>query len=452
MSAPEQPTVEQLLETIRDLQAQVVTQQLVISELQAEIARLKNERPKPPALRDLPHFVKANKPRNEEKGKKQRRQRDRGYSRPLDVIPTRTEMHAIDQCPDCGRKLTGGTVHTQREVIDIPPVMVEVVRHTFMARWCGVCKKRHIPRSGEALSSVVVGQHRFGVHLMSLVSHLVNVCRTPVRTVKKLLASLFGVNISCGGITALLKAVAQAGEAMYGNLREQVRSSPFVHADETGWREDGVNGYLWSFSTPDVRYFARDPSRAHRVPEETLGSAYRGIVVSDFYGGYNYHMGLHQRCWVHLLRDLKKLCEACPKDEQLQRWAKDVYDLYSEATSSCWIRREDRVRARERFQRELVALARPYAKSDAVQSTLSERMLRFEPELFTFVEHPYVPPDNNAAERAIRPAVVARKVSGGTRSKSGSETKAVLMSLFGTWQARGMDPLDACLKLLTSQT
>lgn len=287
---------------------------------------------------------------------------------------------------------------------------------------------------------------------MSLVSHLVNVCRTPVRTVKNLLASLFGVNISCGGIIALLKAVAQAGGTTYDNLREQVRSSPFVHADETGWREDGVNGYLWSFSTPDVRYFARDQSRGHRVPEETLGSDYRGIVVSDFYGGYNYHMGLHQRCWVHLLRDLKKLCEACPQDEPLQLWAKNVYDLYVEATSSCWIRTKDRVRARERFQRKLVALARPYAKSDAVQATLSERMLRFEPELFTFVEHPCVPPDNNAAERAIRPAVVVRKVSGGTRSKSGSDTKAVLMSLFGTWQARGVDPLNACLKLLTPQT
>ena len=95
-----------------------------------------------------------------------------------------------------------------------------------------------------------------------------------------------------------------------------------------------------------------------------------------------------------------------------------------------------------------MALARPFVKTNAPQAILAKRMVRFEPELFTFVEHPHVPPDNNAAERAIRPAVVIRKVSGGTRSERGSNTRAVLMSLFGTWQARNVDPLEACVNML----
>lgn len=439
----EQPTVEQLLAIIGDLQKRIM-------ELEAEIESLKRGGPKPPALSDLPHFVKPNKPKKEPKERKGRRQRERGFSRPLS-LPTRTQVHALENCPDCGRALSGGWLHSEREVIDIPPVSVESVRHRFFARRCGVCKKRCLPRASEALSSAVVGQHRFGVRLMSLVGHLVNVCRIPVRTVKQLLASFFGLHLSAGGIVALLKAVARAGEKMYDELKEKVRSSSFVHADETGLREDGVNGYLWSFSTagPDaVRYFVRDPSRGHQVPETVLGSDYRGIIVSDFYSAYSYHLGLHQRCWVHLLRDLKKLTETYPQDEALKQWAKDVHSLYEEATSRCFVKKRERTRARERYQRRLVALALQYVQTQTPQATLAQRLVRFEPELFTFVEHPQVPPDNNAAERAIRPAVVVRKISGGTRSKQGSDTRAVLMSLFGSWQAQGKDPLAACLLML----
>jgi len=449
MTASDQPTYEQLLEINRELLAQIAAMKQQIDELKGELEKLRNGPPKPPALRDLPHFVRPNKPKREPKDKKQRRQRDQGFGRPLSVF-TRTQVHAIEKCPDCGRALTGESAHCSREVIDIPTVMVEVVKHLFLARWCGVCRKRRLPRQGEALSNVVVGQRRIGVRLMSLIAHLVHICRMPVRTIQQLLNSLFGFSISSGGIVQLLKAVAQRGKKMYAQLRDEVRSSPFVHADETGWREDGVNGYLWSFSTPDVRYFVREPGRGHDVPERELGPSYNGILSTDFYAGYNYHRGLHQRCWVHLLRDVHKLCDAYPLDKPLQKWSKHLHTLYTQAASSCWVRRSDRARAREMFQRNLLALARPYVDTAAPQAVLAKRLLKFKSELFTFVEHPQVAPDNNAAERAIRPAVIARKVSGGTRSKEGSDTLVILMSIFQTWKVRGLDPLEACVHMLCS--
>jgi transposase len=218
-----------------------------------------------------------------------------------------------------------------------------------MARWCGVCGKRHLPKRAKALCGVTVGRHRFGVRLISLIAQMVNVCRMPIRTVKRLLFSLFGVRVSDGGIVALLAAVAKSGRRMYAELQETTRSSSFVHADETGWREDGMNGYLWSFSTPSAHLFVRSPSRGHQVPESVLGSAYRGTVVSDFYGAYSYHMGSHQRCWVHLLRDLKKLQETFADEPSVQDWAKQLHALYKDATFVCYLRRKDRVRARERF-------------------------------------------------------------------------------------------------------
>ena len=79
-------------------------------------------------------------------------------------------------------------------------------------------------------------------------------------------------------------------------LEQEIRASGVVHGDETGWRENGRNGYLWSFSTPKVRYLLYRPSRGGAVVEEVLGEEFDGVLVSDFYGAYNVYQGPHQRC------------------------------------------------------------------------------------------------------------------------------------------------------------
>jgi hypothetical protein len=174
----------------------------------------------------------------------------------------------------------------------------------------------------------------------------------------------------------------------------------------------------------------------------------RCIVVSDFYGGYNAHFGLHQRCWVHLLRDVHKLKEQFPT-LGVQEWCVGLRDIYDHAKGFSSEVPNERVSARFGFQRELNALASPFAGTNLPQSTLCKRLLAFEGELLTFVEHPQVPSENNFAERAIRPRVIARKISGGTRSEAGSMMMAVLSSLFATWQLRKEECLEACLKMLT---
>jgi transposase len=348
MTLPKQPTVEQLLAIVVQLQER-------IAALEAENAALREllrkGGPKPPALSDLPHFVKANKPKKEGKEPKERkgrRQRDQGYSRPASSFPTRMVSLAVEKCPDCGRPLSGGWMHSMREVIDILPAVTDVVRCLVMGRRCGVCKKRRLPRSQErrealaaadAADAAALGQHRFVARLASLIAHLKTVGRRSVRTIQRLLHSLFGLTISAGGIVDLLKAVADAGKKTYDTLLSDLRASPFVHADETGWREDGINDYLWSFSTPAIRLFVRDQSRSHDIPERMLGSDFRSILCSDFYSGYHYHLGEHQRCWVHLLRDNHNLKAAFADNAEVQDWCDRLYALYQEATSTCWLRK-----------------------------------------------------------------------------------------------------------------
>jgi transposase len=416
-----------------------------VTTLEEQIAALKRDPPSGKA-RAVPSFVKPNAPPKE---KKERKRREGSYSRPREK-PTKTVGHKLERCPDCGRTLSGGWVHRTRQVIEIPNLPYEVIEHQMWGHHCGVCGKDHV--ASPDLSEEVRGTHRFGVRLTSLVSYLKTSCRMPVRTVQTLLCSVYGLWVSIGEIIEILHAVAARGKSAYEELKKSLRASAYVHADETGLREAGRNGYLWSFSTADIRYFHRDGSRGHLVAEGVLGEAYPGILVSDFYSGYNYHLGLHQRCWVHYLRDLHALKEKHPDEPRVIAWVDAVVGVYHDARSFTSEDHRERVHAREDFQERLVALGVPYARTSVAQSVLAERIMRHAQELFTFVEHTAVPSDNNPAERAIRPAVIDRKVTGGTRSSEGSSTKAVLMSLFGTWKAREQDVLGACRSMLTAQT
>jgi len=393
--------------------------------------------------RTIPAFVKANRP---ERKKKDRKKRQKSFARTRET-PTEIVEHALDICPDCGRKLSGGTVHHSRQVIEIPVMPVRIIEHRVIGRYCGVCHKIHMPKLD--LSGEVVGAHRVGIRLMSLVSYLHTVGRMPVERVQKLLESLYGLHLGRGEITKILHTVASMGKSEVEKLLHAVRGSPAVNADETGWREDGKNGYIWSFSTPDVRYFIRDKSRSGEIAKGVLGEDYGGVVISDFYCGYNVLLGRHQRCWVHYLRDLRALVEANPGDRGVAIWVGKVKAVYRRARALASDDSKARQKQRIAFEEELYRLARPYLKRDVPQRILAERIERFLPEMFVFVECPEVPSENNAAERAIRPAVTARKVSGGTRSAKGSETRMALMSLFGTWLLRGEDAMESCWRMLS---
>jgi len=178
------------------------------------------------------------------------------------------------------------------------------------------------------------------------------------------------------------------------------------------------------------------------------------VVTCDFYGGYN-KLGVLQRCWFHLLKDARELAELNADRPEVGLWVESLQALYQEAkavASACTELPADcRVRRKERRRLEKLAaqLPRPYAKNpDASQRVLAHRILKHLHELFVFVTDSAVPATNNLAERSLRPAVIARKISGGTRSPKGSATRMGLMSLLGTWRAQGKGQLQGCRELL----
>ena len=421
---------------IAELEATVQSQLERISVLEEEISKLSGPKPKP-------SWVKPNTPKKE---KGPRNKRTNSFARKARMADE-VVCHVLENCPDCGRKLSGGTLKWKHQVVDIPPVQVKVTDHLFIERRCGVCGKRFTPDASEVLGELVVGGKWIGIYLMSLIAYLKIVCRVPVGLIRQLLSSLYDLDVSKGEICELLHEVARMGKDEYAALLEKVRGSPVVHGDETGWREDGVNGYLWSFSTPRVRYFTYNHSRAGSVVNE-VPESFMGALVADFYGGYNIYEGIKQRCWIHFLRDLKSLAEKC---ESAAPWVGSVKDVYyrAKATVQLSCGEEERQKLRQGFESELLALARPYLiVKSAPQRVLAQRIDRFLDELFPFVQYPEIPSENNAAERAVRPAVIARKVSGGTRSAKGSHTNSVLRSLFETWKLQGQNTIQACREMI----
>ncbi|HEX6819233.1 MAG TPA: IS66 family transposase, partial [Ktedonobacterales bacterium] len=310
------------------------------------------------------------------------------------------------------------------------------------------------------LSHEALGQGRMGVRLAALIAHLRTALRLPVRTIVRYLADLHGLHISVGAVVDLLHRMAARGAPTVEQFMEQARQRAVVHADETGWSENGHNGYVWLLATPQgERVYTFDRSRSGQVINGLLGEAFRGVLITDFYGAYNDTPGgKHQRCWVHLLRDVHALGEAYPLPTSLlalevRSWTQAVIALWQRVHAAATSPPDStllRERAAHELLDELQALGVQFVEQMGHPCRpLAWRVWHFAHELLTCVRQPgVVPCDNNAAERALRPLVIARKISGGSRSPRGSATRVTLCSLFATWTAQGHDPLLHCQQLL----
>ena len=423
----------------------IIRQQAIIERLEKRIAQLEGKGKSGGSGR-MPGL----KPKGDgkpDRPKKPRQPRRSGFARTR-MTPDQRMEHALERCPDCGIQLSGGWTQRTREVIELPQVPVQVTEHAYITRACPQCQRRWVPSA--ELDEVVMGQQRLGINLVSLIAALREEARLPFRTIQWYLAAVHGLHLSVGAIVAATPRVADRAQGMMTDIVERIRGSPVVQADETGWREDGHNGYVWTFSTPTQRYFLRR-GRGKTVVDEVLGDELAGVLVSDFYAAYHHYDGPKQRCWAHLLRDIHDLVALHPKDAPLVQWAGAIHQLYAAAKAFHHPEQQRRRVVQLALERSLLTICQPFLDNpSAIPARLCRRIERFSKELFVFVAEPDVPPDNNAAERSLRHVVISRKVSGGTRSEQGTESKMALASLFGTWRARGLNPLDTCLQLLVS--
>jgi hypothetical protein len=447
-------TVALQQEMIRGLQEQNALLRAQVAQLQAENARLAGtvrEPKRPPG--DWPS-ERTKQERDATERKRRDRQHNRGRQR---LAPDKEVIHAVDSCPRCGRQLAGGWAHRRIQVIEAPaPAPVVVTDHVLVRRQCPHCRLRVLPPSPDATAGRI-GQCRFGPRLLAQIATMAVVERLPLRQIQRRLVRQYQLGLSIGGIAGLLQQVALRSAGTYAQLQADVRASPVVHADETGWRQDGIPGYVWTLATPRSCVFHRDASRAGTVIDALLGERFGGILVTDFYAAYDHLPGRKQRCWAHLWRDIDALETEYPEDAALAAWVAGVRAIYDLAraerpaaeqgqTPEAQQAREQRARG---SVQQLLALCPEDLPPECPYATLAKRIRRYQHELFVFVAEPGVPHTNNAAERSLRGLVIARKVSGGTRSDLGSECRMTLASIAATAQLRSLDPEQVFRHILT---
>jgi transposase len=447
---------EQLIELVLTLQATVAAQQAQIAELSGlkeQVGALSQALKTAQAAARQPK-VKASRPdRPADRPPRHRRARGFARRRDQDDLPVEVIRHHPACCPDCQTTLTGGWLQRTREVIDLPPIQAIRSQHQVYARRCPTCRKDVVAKLD--LSGQVIGQQRFGVRLMTHVAYLKSVGRVPLEVIRAYLRSAFGVSVSHGELVEWLKTVAKVGQPALAAIRQAIRASPVVGVDETHWREDGVNVTTWTYCTPTERLVVIGPTRGTvELKRELLDAGFTGVLMSDCYAVYAAYDGPHAKCWAHLGRDLDDLVKQHPADAAVARWAWQVRLLFWLAKR--WRERHAQAEPATRravagwFDERLQRLCLPHLEAAGPLKTLCQRLERYGADWFGFVADDAIPTTNNLAERTLRPIVVDRKITGGTRSRDGSQTRFALASLFATWHARGQDRFAACHQLLIS--
>ncbi len=212
------------------------------------------------------------------------------------------------------------------------------------------------------------------------------------------------LKLSTGALTRQWYRLQALLYPWYEQIQAAALASAVLHADETSWRVAGKTCWLWCFAATQLAYFTIDRVRGSPALKKFFTREFQGTLVSDFWGAYNkVRCARRQMCLVHLLRDFLTV-------EQYKRPGKD------------W--------------------------PDSQARRLIERFRRHQRHLFTFLDQPDVPFDNNHGERSIRPAAIIRKNSYCNRSQRGSETQAVLVSIYRTLKQRGHDPIATVIEAL----
>lgn len=391
-----------------------------------------------------PYAKEPAKPRKKKRGA---RDGHAGSSRSRPERIDKQETHQLPACPDCGGELqrTGRT--RTRIVEDIPEnLKAETTEHTIHRDWCPGCKKQVEPKVADALPNCTLGNRT--VVLTSWLHYGVG---TTASQIIDVLNHHLQLPLTEGGLMQMWHRFADVLMPWYDQIHRHCLEAGVLHADETGWRVEGDTWWLWCFARDDATFYLIDKSRGHAALDKFFVEEFEGVLVTDFWKAYDAIGRMKQKCWPHLLRELKEIDKKSSNDDDWAAFAKRLRRIYTDAVRLAAARgtmpEDEHGLKLAKLHGRIVDLAAA-DWTNAHAQRLANRLHTYGEELLTFVECEGVPADNNHAEREIRPAVLMRKASYGNQSDRGAQTRAVLMTIYRTLKKRGLDPLQATVDAL----
>ena len=442
------PVVEALRDRPEELIEIILRQADAIEQLQKEVAELKQE------IKDSNDRNDGLSAKVDELEKKAARQaapfriderqrvaepkrpgRAKGHAGCCRAIPNRVDEQIVVPlvaCPQCG-----GAVGPRRKVVqyieELPVVQPRVIQLTTEEADCPCCQKA--VRSTHPLQ-VSLAQGAAGVQLgpraLGVAAQLNKQHGLTVRKTCAVLRELFQLPLSPGGLTQALARVAGKLEPAYQNLMARLRAGPCVHSDETSWWVGGPRHWLWVFADKSTTVYRVAQGRGRQVVVEMLGEQYAGVLVSDCLATYDDVNPRQQKCYCHHLKAVRQADEGQPS-----AWLQEVRWLLQATMALKHQALDAAERARSRAEletraRQLLASPRP----TNVEEKVRRRLEKQQDHLFTFLDVAEVDATNNLAERQLRPAVIARKVSCGNKTPHGAHVWEILASLAATCAQR----------------
>lgn len=451
--------VEEMAQRIELLEKRLAEVLTVQQQLLEKINRTSKNSSSPPSL-DAPGLGKK---LGKNKSSKKRGGQPGHLGKSRDLYPpeecTEVIEHHPTTCPCCGESLTGVDENPYRhQIVEIPPIEPIVIEHRLHQLICGRCGT-----STRATLPDDVNPSGYGVRVVALVALLSGVYRNSHRMVQSALADLFGISMSLGTVNKLRIEASDAVARCVDEAKQYIQQQPIVGADETSFNQGNIDGYnpkqrkawLWVAVTPLVTFFEIALTRCTSAAQNLLGENFAGILTSDRHGAYNWvDLERRQLCWAHLRREFIKISERPGVSKELGT----ALVKQQEKLFELWHRVRDGTLTRCDFA-ELVQQIRSSIKAtlleaDEYEITPQEKtplahtvrtcrqLLKVEAAMWLFVITVGVEPTNNAAERAIRPAVIWRRTSFGSQTQAGSAFVARMLSVVTTLKSQRRNVLE----------
>jgi hypothetical protein len=361
-----------------------------------------------------------------------------------DRIDEHKDVH-IDKCPECSStKITPCkkySDHYQEDIV-IPQTFVTRFRHHYY--WCPNCKKTvHGTGSDEIPGSYI------GPNAKALAAFLHYQMSVPYRKIKTLFKEIFCLDIDPTSCIGFDKQIRLRGEPLYEKLKANLKDSPCLNVDETGWRDR----WLWCYATLKHAVYRIETGRGQKELRGMLGDIFRGVLISDFLGAYNGIRSLKQKCLVHALRLIEKWSIYYENDPKMVRYFTELKTAVKRI-----------IRLNNRMNKKKLPKDFPLKKADVTGQLRRLLSRKLEPvkadkfrrklldrfdELVTCLDYKGIPSHNNLVERLLRSSVIMRKITFGNRSEKGMRNHEVLMSLLQTGRLQNINPLLLLHTLLT---
>lgn len=344
------------------------------------------------------------------------------------IVPLESEVGG--RCPQCGGPLEDRGTQT-RSVVDMPPLQPKKTLYGLPKQYCPRCRRTFQPHPPGVLPKSL-----FGNQLVATAATMHYLHGVPMGRICE------QIGMDLGTLIKIFHRVAKLFSSIPIRLIEQYRQAPVKHADETGWPNDGHHGYVWLFATVKISIFLFRQTRSSSVPQEVFGKdPLPGTLVVDRYHAYNKTPCSLQYCYAHLLRDVQDVEKEFPDNPEVKTFVETFASLLASAMNlrSLPITDVEFYEKGKEVKSQILNAVHDSAQHLAIRR-IQEIFHDNAQRLYRWADDRQIPADNNLAERDLRPTVIARKVSFGSQSEAGANTRSILMTVLHTLKKQNLDP------------